>query len=149
MSTYSISAAREIAAPAERVYRILADYRHHHPRILPPAIHDLTVEEGGTGAGTVIRYTVTILGRDQPTQARVTEAEPGRVLVENVVGRDFVTTFTVDPVGDGCRVRIESSGRTPGLRGVFERLTVPRMFKPMYEQELENIDRYAREHPDV
>ncbi len=149
MSTYTFSAERTIASPADRVFRILADYRNHHPRILPPSIHDLTVEEGGTGEGTVIRYSLRLLGRDQATRASVTEPEPGRVLVETILDRDFVTAFTVDPAGAECHVRIESRANTPGVQGIIERLTVPRMLKPMYERELENIDRYAREHPDV
>ena len=55
MSSISVSAEREIAAPAKRVYRILADYQQHHPRILPNAFSGFRVEEGGIGAGTVIR----------------------------------------------------------------------------------------------
>lgn len=54
MGTVEASAERTIDAPAEQVYGYLAD-THHHPRFLPPAFSDFTVEEGGAGAGTVIR----------------------------------------------------------------------------------------------
>lgn len=47
MRTTTVSVERDIAAPADRVYRIIADYRHHHPHILPPGITDLVVEDGG------------------------------------------------------------------------------------------------------
>jgi hypothetical protein len=30
-----------------------------------------------------------------------------------------------------------------------ERLMAPRLMRPIYEQELELLDRYAREHPDI
>ncbi len=46
------SAERTIPAPAAAVYALLADYRDGHPRILPPAFSDLTVLQGGIGAGT-------------------------------------------------------------------------------------------------
>ncbi len=65
MSSISVSAEREIAAPAERVYRILADYQHHHPRILPDAFSDFSVEQRGVGAGTIIRFQVTVGGRTE------------------------------------------------------------------------------------
>ena len=54
MATIRIKSSRMINAPAERVYRCIADYRTHHPAFLPPAFSNFTVEEGGVGAGTVI-----------------------------------------------------------------------------------------------
>jgi hypothetical protein len=58
-----ISAEQHIGAPADRAYRILADYRTHHPHILPPAFTSFAVEEGGIGAGTVIRFSTRLGGR--------------------------------------------------------------------------------------
>ena len=41
-------------APAAKVYEVLSDYQEGHPAILPRKYFiDLTVEEGGRGAGTV------------------------------------------------------------------------------------------------
>ena len=46
--------------------------------ILPPRVfHDLTVEEGGVGAGTVIRFGMRVLGVDRWIRARITEWRPG------------------------------------------------------------------------
>ena len=47
MKSVFVAVEREIAAPADVVYSIVADYMRHHPRILPPAISGLVVEEGG------------------------------------------------------------------------------------------------------
>ena len=149
MSTVSVSAERRISAPADRVYRILADYREHHPRILPPAFSDFTVEEGGVGAGTVIRFKVAAGGRTQTFHQRVEEPEPGRVLRERDIDGTRVTTFTVAPDGEGCVLNIETTWPAVGVRGVVERLLAPRMLRPIYEDELDRIAAYARDNPGI
>jgi uncharacterized protein YndB with AHSA1/START domain len=40
MAELRVTAEREIAAPAETVYRCIADYQTHHPRFLPPAFSE-------------------------------------------------------------------------------------------------------------
>lgn len=149
MTTIEASAERAIAAPADRVYRILADYRQHHPAILPDAISDLTVEEGGVGAGTVIRFRTTMAGRSQHYHQRVEEPDPGRVLVERDVDGDLATTFTVTPTPEGSHVRIATRWTSSGLRGMIERLLAPRFLQAVYADELERLDRYTREHPEI
>lgn len=149
MSTVSVSAERRISAPADRVYRILADYRKHHPRILPPAFSDFTVEEGGVGAGTVIRFKVAAGGRTQTFHQRAEEPEPGRVLRERDIDGTRVTTFTVTPDGEGCVLNIETTWPAVGVRGVVERLLAPRMLRPIYEDELDRIAAYARDNPGI
>ncbi len=144
-----ISAEREIAAPADRVYRIIADYVNHHPHILPPAFTRIEVEEGGVGAGTVIRFSIKMAGRTTSFHQRILEPEPGRVLVEDDLDTDLATTFTVTPAGTGCQVRMESAWTPKGLQGLVERLMAPRMMQPMYAEELALLDRYAREHPEI
>ena len=148
MAAISVSAEAPIAAPAERVYRILADYRTHHPQILPPQISNLVVDEGGVGAGTLFRFQTTIGGRTQRFRQRVDEPQPGVILQEVDLERDYVTTFTVTPDGTGCRVRIDSTWRSDGVRGAIERLLAPRLLRPVYEEELRRLDRYAADHPD-
>jgi len=138
------SAERTIPAPAAAVYALLADYRDGHPRILPPAFSDLTVLRGGTGAGTEIRFALELAGRKQEVEARVEEPEPGRVLSEIYPEKSAVTRFIVDPAGDQSRVRIETSWEpSRGLAGAIERLLTPRMFRKLYNQELDRIERWA------
>ena len=141
-----VTAERSIAAPAERVYRYLADYREHHPRFLPPAFSDFQVEQGGIGAGTVIRFRLTAGGRSQVARQRVEEPEPGRVLREaDLDDPSLATTFTVTPDGDRCRVLIETTWQRAGVRGLVERLLAPRVLRPLYADELARLDRYAQE----
>ena len=137
-------AERTIPAPAAAVYALLADYRDGHPRILPPAFSDLTVLQGGTGAGTVIRFALQHAGRKEEVEARVEEPEPGRVLSEIYPEKSAVTRFIVDPAGEQSRVRIETSWEpSRGLAGVIERFLTPRMFRKLYSQELDRIERWA------
>jgi uncharacterized protein YndB with AHSA1/START domain len=139
-----VTAEREIGAPAGRVYRYLADYQQHHPRILPPAFSDFRVEQGGVGAGTVVTFKLTVGGRRRAGRLEVSEPEPGRLLIETELSSRLVTSFTVTPTAERCLVRIET--RWPGV-GVFERLFAPRALRRLYADELERLDRYAAQQP--
>ena len=144
MGPLHIVAQRTVPAPADAVYALLADYRDGHPRILPPAFSNLTVLRGGTGAGTEFRFALKIAGRRQETEAHVDEPEPGRVLTETYPENGAVTSFTVDPVGNLSRVRIETSWEpTRGPGGLIERLITPRLFRKLYAEELDLIERWA------
>ena len=145
MAEISVGAEGLVAAPTERVYRILADYRRHHPRILPPAFSGFAVERGGVGAGTVIRFRVTTGGRTGDYHQRVTEPEPGRVLREAGIDSDEATTLMVTPEGAESRVRIETTWQSSGVQALLERLVAPRILLPLYRDELARLDRYARE----
>ena len=149
MPVSHVSAERIVSAPADAVYALLADYRDGHPRILPPAFSELKVLRGGTGAGTEIRFALRLAGRNQEIEARVDEPEPGRVLSEAYPHKGAVTRFTVEPVGDQSRVRIETSWEPSwGLAGLVERLIAPRLFRKLYAQELDLVERWATDrHP--
>jgi hypothetical protein len=146
MSLLHASAERTIPAPADAVYALLADYRDGHPRILPPAFSDLTVLRGGVGAGTEIRFALELAGRRDEVEASVDEPEPGRVLSETYPEKSAVTRFTVDPAGSQSRVRIETSWESSrGPAGLIERLVAPRLFRKLYAEELDLIERWAIE----
>jgi hypothetical protein len=150
MPFYRVGAEALINAPAGLAYTIIADYRDGHPRILPrPPFVSLDVEQGGTGAGTVIRCRMRMFGRTRTFRAEVTEPDPGRVLVETVLDTGVVTTFTVEPVGDGARVTIgtdiESRG---GLLGRVERFFVARLLQPVYLREIEQLGAVAAERAE-
>ncbi len=149
MGTIQLSEEATINAPAARVYNILADYERHHPNILPPAFSDLHVEQGGVGAGTVIRFTMTLGGRTRAARVEVTEPEPGRVLREEDRASNVVTTFTVMPDGHRARVRFDTAWQSSGgIGGLVERAFAPRLLRPIYKDELARLDRYAREQGD-
>jgi Polyketide cyclase / dehydrase and lipid transport len=142
-----VSAEGTVEAPADTVYRYIADMREHHPRFLPPAFSGFRVESGGVGAGTVTRFTLTAGGRTREYRTMIAEPEPGRVLTESDTGSSAVTTFTVSPQGAASLVQISSSwDGAGGIGGLFERIFAPRVLRAIYTDELKRLDAYAREH---
>jgi Polyketide cyclase / dehydrase and lipid transport len=144
MARNVVSAEGMVGAPADTVYRYLADMRDHHPRFLPPAFSDFQVESGGVGAGTVTRFKMTAGGRTREYRMKVAEPEPGRVLTESDLHSSAVTTFIVYAQGDVSLVRISTAW--DGVGGLFERMFAPRVLRAIYADELKRLDAYAREH---
>jgi uncharacterized protein YndB with AHSA1/START domain len=147
MARNVVSAEATVDAPAETVYRYVADMRDHHPRFLPPAFSDFRVESGGIGAGTITRFKLTAGGRTREYRMKVAEPEPGRVLTESDMNSSAVTTFTVSPRGAASLVQISTAwDGAGGIGGVFERIFAPRVLRAIYSDELSRLDAYAREH---
>jgi hypothetical protein len=144
-----VAEAAVIDAPPAVVYGVLADYRQHHPRILPPGYFTgLDVEEGGFGAGTVMLVHMRALGQTRVFRMVASEPEPGRVLVETDHDRDVETTFTVDPVDGGQRSAVTiATAWTPkgGLAGLGDRLVTPPIMRRIYREELRRLNTYAHE----
>jgi hypothetical protein len=143
MPQHAISAVALIPAPPQQVYSIIADYRDGHPRILPkPHFVSSTVEQGGVGAGTVIRFQMRLMGRIQTFRAAITEPEPGRVLVETDTQTGATTTFTVEPRDDGQHAEVTITTVTSvrkGLLGRLEARLTTRLLRPIYVQELAQL----------
>jgi uncharacterized protein YndB with AHSA1/START domain len=148
MATIEVSEARAIRAPAADVYACIADHEQHQ-RFLPPAFSDFRIEEGGVGAGTVTSFKVKAGGGGRSFRMRVEEPEPGRVLTESDMNSDLVTTWTVTPEGEHCRVQIATAWTADGISGFFERLLAPRAMRSLYGEELERLDDYANSRIDA
>ena len=120
-----ISASATIPARCDRVYSLIANYRDGHPRILPKQFSSLIVEEGGIGAGTIIRFQMSVFGKKQTFRAAITEPEPGHVLVEtDLDANGAVTTFTVNPGTAPADSHVTISTQLPvrlGFLGHIER----------------------------
>ena len=145
--SHIVSVSAIIPARRERVYSLLANYHDGHARILPKQFSHLVVEQGGVGAGTVIRFQLRLLGRKQHLRAAITEPEPGRVLVEtHLDGSGAVTTFTVSPGHAPADSNVTISTVLPvraGVLGIMERKFSTLLLRPMYRRELENLARVA------
>lgn len=146
MALIHVSAEGAVDAPPEAVYSYLADMREHHPHFLPPAFSDFKVESGGTGAGTIFTFCLTTGGRSREYRMQVAEPEPGRVITESDTNSSLVTTFTVEPKGEGSSsVRIETGWEgAGGIGGFFERMFAPRVLRRLYADELDRLNAYAR-----
>ena len=148
MTTVGAAGSAVIRAPASLVYRLIADYRTSHPRILPRRYFPrLEVERGGTGAGTLIRFQFRTFGMTREIRAEISEPVPGQVLVETDLARGARTTFTVTAEADGeaCRVGIETQWDATGLRGWVERMTAPRLLRRIYAEQLAMLAGVAEE----
>lgn len=141
MGTIHVEAERAVDAPPDRVYAFLADYRASHPGILPKDhFLDYHVEEGGIGAGTMVRFRLKAGGRERAYRMKASEPAPGRVLREDDTGSTLVTTFTVTPVDGGraSNVRIVSEWQGgKGIGGFMERTFAPGALRRIYHQELD------------
>ncbi len=150
MGQIKVKAAAVLNAQSEDVYATIADYRKGHPSILPKeSLYDLQVEEGGYGAGTIIRFKARVLGVEQSFHHRVSEPEPGKVLVEQDIDsvQNVTTTFTVIPVEQGQKSHVEISttmNASPGLKGLVERVVVPIFNTPIYRKELKLLEAVAK-----
>src|SRR2546421_1862754 len=106
MGQIKVRASAVLDARPEDVYATIADYQHGHPNILPKeSLYDLQVEQGGNGAGTMIHFKMKALGVEQSFYQRVSEPEPGRVLVEQDIDsvQNVTTTLRCTPVENDQR----------------------------------------------
>jgi Polyketide cyclase / dehydrase and lipid transport len=143
MTLHRVIVSADVNAHASKIYQVIADYREGHPRILPrPPFGVLNVEQGGSGEGTVICFSIRMMGRTRQMRGLITEPEPGRALVESYPQTGMVTKFTVDPHDDdrGAHVTISTEVETRvGLLGVLQRFLITRCLTPVYARELRNL----------
>ncbi|HKV59146.1 MAG TPA: SRPBCC family protein [Ktedonobacteraceae bacterium] len=150
MRQIHVKADAVLDAHPEDVYAAIADYKHGHPNIIPKeSFPDLQVEQSGYGAGTIINFKFKALGVVKSFHQRVTEPEPGRVLVEQDIDtpQNATTTFTVTPVDDGQKAHVEiatTMNRTPGLTGLVEQVAVPMINVRVYRKELKLLEAFAQ-----
>ena len=148
MGDIVVTAARTIAAPPQAVYQVFANYKDHHPKILPPAFSDYKLEQGGIGAGTRLSFVLNAGRRRRAYTMRVSEPDPGHILKESDEGSSLTTTFTVTAEGSGSRVLIETRWQNAqGFGGLMERLFAPRVMQRLYVEELDRADQYVRNTP--
>ena len=142
-----IAVSATIPARSERVYSLIANYHDGHPRIVPRQFTGIVVEQGGIGAGTVIRFQMSVFGKKRTYRAAISEPEPGRVLVEtDLDANGAVTTFTVDPGEAPADSHVTISTILPvrsGFLGFIEKFLSTLLLRSLYEKELQNLARVA------
>jgi len=150
MGQIKVKAEAVLNARPEDVYATIADYKKGHPSILPKeSFYDLQVEEGGYGAGTIMSFKARVLGVEQSFHQRVSEPEPGRVLVEQDIDsiQNVTTIFKVIPVEQGQKSHVEITTKmnpSPGLKGFVERVVVSIFNPPIYRKELKLLESVAQ-----
>jgi uncharacterized protein YndB with AHSA1/START domain len=148
MSHQRMSESATITAPAEKIYKLLTDYRYGHPRILPPSFFRnlVVVEDDTIKNGAVIQYEAGPKLAKRLIRAAITEVEPNRILQERDItpGATLVTTFTLTPTLDQTAtiLTIATEWDTKaGLPGLFERWLYPLLLKNVYKEELALIQK--------
>ena len=142
-----VEASAEVGAPAADTYRMIADYRDGHARIIPTRyFRNLRVIEGGYGDGTVIEFDMLVFGKASHARARVSEPEPGRVLVETYPDTGWVTSFIVEPRGtSSSRVTIRTDAVVrAGLLGLLKGAFVRSFLSRVFPAELAQLDEQVR-----
>jgi Polyketide cyclase / dehydrase and lipid transport len=147
MTRYQVSSTGTIPVSPSRVYAVIADYRVHHPRIVPPEyFQKVEVTEGGVGAGTRTRIVMRVLGTTREFEHIITEPEPGRVLVEADPDGLGGTTFTVDrgDSNDSTRLTITTEAvARPGVAGAAERVLSSMLLRRIHRKEIARIAEYV------
>jgi hypothetical protein len=138
MAEVVAEASRELAAPADRVRALLADYRRR-PGLLPPAFTGFRIEHGGTGAGTIFTYTLHAGRRDRSYRMRA-DTE-GTDLTERDTDTSLVTRWRCEELGrDRTRVTVRTSWRgAEGIGGLFERTFAPTALRRIYGEVLDRL----------
>lgn len=142
MGVVEVSKSALIAAPAPVVYSLIADYHSGHVRMLPRRYFPrLEVERGGTGAGTIIRFEVKLLGAVRQVRAEISEPKPGQVLVETDLATGARTSFRVASRAGGreSEVTIKTEWKAKGLRGWVERSIAPLILRRIYTEQLAQL----------
>ncbi|NOH04698.1 MAG: hypothetical protein HND47_23365 [Chloroflexi bacterium] len=94
--------------------------------------------------GTVTRFQMSLLGQTQNFRTRITEPEPGRVLVETDINTGTPTTFTVSPLTGEARTQVTISTELKN-RGAVEAFIANWMLSKVYRAELELLAQLAEE----
>ncbi len=139
MSHIYVQTEQVVAARPEEVWAFLTDYRNKRPQILTNNFLNYTVEQGGTGAGTVISYHLHAANRERFYRMLVSEPSRGKVLTERDEGSSLVTTWTLTPTENNQQTRVQLSTDWEGGKGIggfFEKTFAPMGLRRIYEEML-------------
>jgi hypothetical protein len=139
MAHIQVKSERLINARPENVYALLSDYKSKRPQLLTPNFLNYTLEKGGQGQGTIIRYRLHAANRERDYRLNIDEPVKGKIITERDSNSSLVNTWTISPLSDGTRTRVsiinEWEGGS-GVKGFFERTFAPLGLKSIYGQIL-------------
>lgn len=149
MAEISVAALAMVDAEPEEVRGSISDYRDFRPKILTVRFSGYEVIEGGTGAGSRVRWTLNP-GRWTKHWAQdwdITAEEVDGALVEHDAQSGAVMTWTVVPAPEGrSAVKLELRFKAPGGLGGLRARSRASKLQYLYGQTLNELrDRFGTE----
>lgn len=142
MGQVTATAEATIAAAPEQVLAALSDYTTVRPAILTRHYTDYAVQEGGTGAGTVVAWKLHATEkrtRDVAADVLTTSSS----VTESDRNSSMVTTYQVSPSGSGAQVVVTTTWTgASGIGGFFERIFAPKGLRAIHEELLGNLAKH-------
>lgn len=138
MAIVKATAEKTIAAPAEKVFALVAD-TSRRGELLPEAYHDVRV----VGDPPVVSYTLHAGGRQRDYAMRQLPGEDARSFTEEDEGSSLVTRWSFTPAASGeTSVAITTTWQgAGGIGGFFEKTFAPKGVSKLHTQTLENLAR--------
>lgn len=138
------TATRTIAAPADRVFDIVAhieNFQNAVPHITK--VEFLTDQH--SGVGTRFRETRVMRGREAATELEVTEYVPNeRVrLVSDAGGTIWDTVLSVEPAGEGTRLSMVMDAKPHQLMARIVNPLISRMIRKAVEVDMDAVKAYC------
>ena len=152
MNQYTLEETAVINASAETIYQILIDYvdPNAHKAITPPRFFTkIEVVSGGVGDGTIVDVYTKAVGQVTKFTMMVIEAKKNRHVIEKDSDGKTVSEFFLEPLKDGVRtnVTIKTTGTLgKGIQAWIESKLAPKILRPVYKEELANLERVATAH---
>lgn len=137
MPTVHATATKFVNAPPSKVYKVLAEPKHHK-HILPPQFLDYEEE-----SENLVRFKLKVGGKMRHYRMRVELTDPDRLMTEIDVETSIPIQFILTPQDAGTVVTISMKYDSPGINGMIESFAVPMLLQPLYRRELELLAEYA------
>lgn len=135
----SASSSVVVAADSARTLAAIADYQSVRPRILSSHYHDYRVVSGGTGAGTVVEWTLQASTK-RSRNLRAVVSMSDSMVTERDSNSTMVTTWTVTPSGTGSLVTVRTTWQgASGVSGFFEGIFAPLGLKRIHAEVLQKL----------
>jgi hypothetical protein len=149
MAVIKVETGRDVAAPPQHVFACIADFATRRPRWLPPNYSDLTVEHGGSGDGTLVRYRLKVGPRERLYHMQIREPEPGQTVLEEDTESSMRIRWSVTPRGAESHVTVTGQWQgAGGIGGFMERMFAPGGFRHMLDDALARLAQYATSNVD-
>jgi hypothetical protein len=143
MAHIQVKSERLVNASPENIYTALIDYVNKRPQILTPNFMDYSVEKGGHGKGTIVRYRLHAANRERDYHLRIDEPVKGKIITEQDTNSTLVNTWTLAAANGGTSTRVSVITEWEGghgVKGFFERTFAPMGVKGIYGNVLDSLD---------